>query len=148
MDSFIWDFHYGNYASVQIKKKLDSLFSANQIRQKFGSANQGKASVRISTIAWHDNDIRIACAVESIFRKAKVFSKIDKFSQNFSDNNQNNQSGRFPVLQEEELEQQKGKKSEQEHIKTEHKDMVEYLQWVVCAAPRGKIIWRLILVTV
>ena len=34
---------------------------------------------------------------------------------------------------------------EQEHIKTEHKDMVDYLQWVISAAPRSKIIWKLIL---
>ena len=55
---------------------------------------------RVSTIAWHDNDSRIARAVESISENGRVFSKIDK----------NNQSGRFPVLQVEELERQKSKK--------------------------------------
>ena len=38
-------FHYENYASVQIKKKLDSLSSANQIRENNESASQSKASV-------------------------------------------------------------------------------------------------------
>ena len=40
-----------NYASVQIKEKLASLFSANHIRENNGSANQSKTSVRVSTMA-------------------------------------------------------------------------------------------------
>ena len=42
------------------------------------------------------------------FQKTPEFSqKLTSLSQKFSDNNQNNQSRRFPVLQEEELEWQK-----------------------------------------
>ena len=50
-------------------------------------------------------------ALWSRFQKtAELSQKLTNLSQNFSGNNQNNQSGRFPVLQEEELERQKSKK--------------------------------------
>ena len=62
---------------------MDSLFSADEIREKNGSANQSKASVRVSTKAWHDNDSRIARAVESISENGGAFSKIDKSFSKF-----------------------------------------------------------------
>ena len=46
--------------------------------------------------------------VESTFRKCQEFSqKFPNPSRNFSETNQNYQSGKFPVLQEKELERQK-----------------------------------------
>ena len=54
------------------------------------------------TQRWRDMTRQLHRAVESIFRKA--FSNIAKSFSNFSVTNQSNQSGRFPVLQEEELE--------------------------------------------
>ena len=72
------------------KKKLDSLSSVNQIR---GNNESAKFSQSRSAVN---------------FQKTPEFSqKLPNFSLNFSDTNQNNQSGRLPVLQEEELEQQK-----------------------------------------
>ena len=75
MDSFIRDFYYGNYANVQIKKKLDSLFSTNQIRENYGSASQSRASVRVSTMAWRDLTRQSHRALESSFRERQSFLK-------------------------------------------------------------------------
>ena len=63
--------------------------SDQPIRTKQASAYAG----------WRDMTRKLHRAVESIFRK--VFAYL---SRNVSDTNQNNQSGNFPVLQEEELE--------------------------------------------
>ena len=73
-------------------------------------------------------DMATTFASRALWSPFSVSQQLTNLSQNFSDNNQNNQSGRFPVLQEEELERQKSNNSEPEHIKTEHKHMVEYLQ--------------------
>ena len=52
------------------------------------------------------------------FQKTPEFSqKLPNLSRNFSDTNQNNQSGRFPFLQEEELERQKSHKVNKNTLK-------------------------------
>ena len=55
-------------------------------------------------------------AVEYIFRKHQFSQKFTNLSQNFRDNNQNNQSEMFPVLQEE-LEWQKSQKVNKNTLK-------------------------------
>ena len=59
------------------------------------------------------------------FQKTPEFSqKLPNCTLNFSDTNQNNQSRRLPVLQEEELERQKSQNVNiTEHMK-KHKDIV------------------------
>ena len=57
----------------RLKKNLDSLFSANQIRENKGSANQSKASVRYAR--WRHMTRQLHRAVESMFRKRQRFLK-------------------------------------------------------------------------
>ena len=57
---------------------------------------------------WRDMTQQSQMALWSPFSEnTRVFSKLSNLSQNFSNTDQNNQSGRFPVLQEEKLEWQK-----------------------------------------
>ena len=92
------------------------MFSANQIRENNGSANQSKTSVRVSTMALHDTTVASRSGVH--FQKMPEFSqKLANLSRKFSDVNQNNQSGRFPVLQEEKLERQKNHKVNKNTLK-------------------------------
>ena len=51
-----------------------------------------------------------ASALWRQLRHQEFFQKLTNLSQNFSDNNHNNQIGRFLVLQEEEIERKKVKK--------------------------------------
>ena len=69
-----------------------------------------RAKQASASALWCDMTPQSHRAVKSIFRKRREFSqKLKNLSQNFSDSNQNNQSG-FPVLQEEELERQNSQK--------------------------------------
>ena len=131
MDSFIWDFHSENYVSVQIKKKLDSLFSANHIRENNGTANQSKASVRVSTMAWHDTTVASCYKVH--FQETPEFSQNwEIFLRTLATNNQNNQSGRFPALQEEEIERQKSKNVHKNTLKLSTKTwLIIFNEWWV-----------------
>ena len=70
-------------------------------------------------------------AVESIFRKWQSFLKnCQVFPLNCSETNQNNQSGRFPVLQEVKLEWPRSQiVPNKEHVK-KHQDRVDFLdEW-------------------
>ena len=66
--------------SMQIKEKLDSLFSANQVRENKGSANQSKASA--ASAPWSDMTRQSYRAVELLWspfsENTIVFSKIAK----------------------------------------------------------------------
>ena len=75
-------FHYKNYASVQIKKKLDSLSSANQIRENNESASQSKASVprQPHGVTWQESRIALW---SPFLENARVFSEIAKFFSEF-----------------------------------------------------------------
>ena len=69
-----------------LRKKLDSLSSANQIRENNESANQSKASVHVSTMTQQSHR-----ALESIFRTERqsffFFQILPNFSLNSSDIN-------------------------------------------------------------
>ena len=86
----------------RLKKKLDNLSLANKIRENNESAKQSKTTVRVSAM----RDMTTVASRSAVhFQKRPEFSqKLLNFSLNFSDTNQNNQSGRFPVLQEEQHE--------------------------------------------
>ena len=68
---------------------------------------------------------------------AEFSKEFSKFSLNFSETNQHNQSGRFPVLQVEELERKRSYIVNRKHVKKD-RDMAECLRRVAKATPQNK----------